>query len=219
MDSRKTGEFIRKKRTELNLTQKELSEKLGCTDKAVSRWETGKGAPDVSFLIELSAILNVSVNEILLGEEIKKEHQIEKYEETIVSTIKENNSKISRLNIVIYILFVVVEIFSIYFLTFAATPSDAMGLLIGLVLITQLNSLLFGLTGIKFKYKSIYPWIVTVAFLPSNYIYWGSDALETALFYGFIHLVSSYIFILAGTGIALLVSRISKKIKQKRNSK
>lgn len=44
MDSRKTGEFIRKKRTELNLTQKELSEKLGCTDKAVSRWETGKGA-------------------------------------------------------------------------------------------------------------------------------------------------------------------------------
>lgn len=219
MDSKKTGDFIRKQRLKCNLTQKDLAQKLGCTDKAVSRWETGKGIPDVSFLIPLSNNLNVSVNEILIGEKIEKEQQIEKYEQIIVDTISESKNKISRLNIVIYILFIVIEIFSIYFFTIAATPSDGMGLVIGLVLITQINSLLFGMTNIKFKYKSIYPWIATIAFIPSNYIYWGSEALETALFYGFIHLASSYIFILAGTGISKIVSVIITKIKEKRKNR
>lgn len=95
MDSKKTGDFIRKQRLKCNLTQKDLAQKLGCTDKAVSRWETGKGIPDVSFLIPLSNNLNVSVNEILIGEKIEKEQQIEKYEQTIVDTISESKNKIS----------------------------------------------------------------------------------------------------------------------------
>lgn len=214
MDSEKTGKFIRTIRSEKNLTQKELAEKLNCTDKAVSRWETGKGIPDISLLIPLSEALGVSVNEILNGEKIEVEKQIQKYEETIVNTLTDRKKQINRLNIVIYILFVVVEIFAIYFFTLCATPSDAMGLLVGLVLITQIISLLFGLTKIDFKYKTIFPWIVTVAFIPSNFIYWGSDALEVAFFYGFVHLAFSYMFILIGIGITKLIQRIIKMRKK-----
>lgn len=216
MDAEKTGKFIRTIRIEKNLTQKELADKLNCTDKAVSRWETGKGIPDISLLIPLSETLGVSVNEILNGEKIEAEKQIEKYEETIVNTLTDTKKQINRLNIVIYILFVVVEIFAIYFFTLCATPSDAMGLLVGLVLITQIISLLFGLTKIDFKYKTIFPWIVTVAFIPSNFIYWGSDALDVAFYYGLVHLAFSYIFILIGTGIAKLIQYIIRK--HKRNS-
>lgn len=216
MDAEKTGKFIRTIRIEKNLTQKELAEKLNCTDKAISRWETGKGIPDISMLIPLSDALGVSVNEILNGEKIEAEKQIEKYEETIVNTLNDTKKQINKLNIVIYILFVVVEIFAIYFFTLCATPSDAMGLLLGLVLITQIISLLFGLTKIDFKYKSIFPWIVTIAFIPSNFIYWGSDALDVAFFYGLIHLAFSYIFILIGTGIAKLIQCIIKRRKKGR---
>lgn len=216
MDAEKTGNFIRTIRIEKNLTQKELADKLNCTDKAVSRWETGKGIPDISLLIPLAETLGVSVNEILNGEKIEAEKQIEKYEEAIVNTLTDTKKQINRLNFVIYILFVVVEIFAIYFFTLCATPSDAMGLLVGLVLITQIISLLFGLTKIDFKYKTIFPWIVTVAFIPSNFIYWGSDALDVAFYYGLVHLAFSYIFILIGTGIAKLIQYIIRK--HKRNS-
>lgn len=68
MDNKKTGNFISQRRKELNLTQKQLAEKLNVTDKAVSKWETGNGAPDIALLSLLSKTLNVSVVEILDGE-------------------------------------------------------------------------------------------------------------------------------------------------------
>ncbi|MGN1203112.1 MAG: hypothetical protein ACI4RF_07430 [Eubacterium sp.] len=152
-----------------------------------------------------------------MGEKIEQKQQIKKYEQTIVNTIAENKKRISKLNIIIYILFAVVEIFSIYFFTLAATPSDAMGLLMGLVLVTQINSLVFGLTNIEFKFKTIYPWIATIAFIPSNFLYWGREqAFEIAMFYGLIHLIFSYIFMIIGTGITKLISKALRKIRQKR---
>ena len=68
MNTQKTGEFIKALRKERNMTQLELSQKLNCTDKAVSRWETGKGLPDADTLLALSNLFGVSINEILLGE-------------------------------------------------------------------------------------------------------------------------------------------------------
>lgn len=217
MDAEKTGDFIRTIRCEKNLTQKELAKKLNCTDKAVSRWETGKGIPDISLLIPISDTLGVSVNEILNGKRIEAEKQIEKYGETIVNTLTNTKKQINKLNIITYILFVVIEVFAIYFFTLCATPSDAMGLLLSLVLITQIISLLFGLTKIDFKYKTIFPWIVTIAFIPSNFIYWGGNALDVALFYGLIHLSFSYIFILSGTGIVRLVQYIIRRRNKIKN--
>lgn len=67
MDAKITGCFIAQLRKELGLTQKELAEKLKVTDKAISRWETGKGLPDTSLLKPLAEIFGVSVGELLSG--------------------------------------------------------------------------------------------------------------------------------------------------------
>lgn len=64
----RTGPFISERRKAIGLTQKELAERLGVTNKAVSKWETGGGMPDVSMLRKLSEILEVSVDELLAGE-------------------------------------------------------------------------------------------------------------------------------------------------------
>lgn len=68
MDLNKIGKFIMQLRQEQGLTQKELADKLSVTNKAVSRWETGKGMPDSSLLAPLAETLGVSVNELLAGE-------------------------------------------------------------------------------------------------------------------------------------------------------
>ena len=68
MDATKIGTFIAAERRAKGWTQRQLADKLQLTDKAVSRWETGKGLPDVSFLLPLAAALDVSVGELLAGE-------------------------------------------------------------------------------------------------------------------------------------------------------
>lgn len=72
MDLNKISEFIKKKRKELGITQQELAEKLFITEKAISRWETGRGTPDISLLLPLSKELNIDVSELLNGEESNK---------------------------------------------------------------------------------------------------------------------------------------------------
>lgn len=218
MDSKIIGEFIKKQRTVKNLTQKQLAEKLGVTDKAISRWETGKGVPDVSLLIPLSNALEVSVHEILLGEKIEEEKKIEKYEETIVNTLTTNKKQISNLHKIIYALFVAVEVVAIYGFTIGADPADAMGLLLGpAFIVTPLVSLLLGLTNISFKLKAIFPWIVLISFFPSNYLYWSEDqAFEVGIMYGLAHLIFSYLSVIIGTGIVKLISVIISKAKEKR---
>lgn len=73
MNTEKIGNYIKIKRKEKNLTQKELADKLNITDRAVSKWERGLGCPDVSLLENLSKILDVSIVEILNGEDLKEE--------------------------------------------------------------------------------------------------------------------------------------------------
>ena len=68
MDIIKIGKFIAERRKALGMTQMQLAEKLYISDRAVSKWETGKSMPDVSIMIELSKILGISVQELLMGE-------------------------------------------------------------------------------------------------------------------------------------------------------
>lgn len=115
MDIHKTGEFIKALRKESNMTQAELAAKLNCTDKAISRWETGKGLPDADMLLSLSDEFKVSINEILLGEkfpalEIEKENttaeseaqHIEKIiscaDENVVTVLKEKENELLEIN-------------------------------------------------------------------------------------------------------------------------
>lgn len=69
MDPEKTGRFISESRRKCNMTQKELAEKLHITDKAVSKWERGLSFPDISILIPLTEILEISLYDLLIGGE------------------------------------------------------------------------------------------------------------------------------------------------------
>lgn len=70
MDQERIGKFIASCRKEQNLTQANLAEKLGITDRAVSKWETGRSLPDASIMPELCAILDININELFSGERI-----------------------------------------------------------------------------------------------------------------------------------------------------
>jgi len=76
MDLNKISNFIKNKRKELSLTQDELAERLFVTEKAISRWETGRGTPDISLLLPLSKELQIDVSELLSGEENKKNKSV-----------------------------------------------------------------------------------------------------------------------------------------------
>ena len=67
MDQVKIGKFIAEKRKENDLTQVQLAERLGITDRAVSKWETGRSLPDASIMLELCALLRITVNDLLYG--------------------------------------------------------------------------------------------------------------------------------------------------------
>lgn len=115
MDTVKIGAFIKAQRNSLNMTQKELAEKIGCTDKAISRWETGKGLPDSSFLIPLANIFNITVNELLTGEKISEEVFLQKTDDNLVNAVKgiektAKKGKIIKCALIIALLFCVLSI-------------------------------------------------------------------------------------------------------------
>lgn len=97
MEQEKIGKFIAQCRKEKNLTQSQLAEKLNITNKTISKWETGRGMPDSSMLLELSNTLDISVNELLTGEKIGEVNYKEKAEENIVSISKEKDKSKRKL--------------------------------------------------------------------------------------------------------------------------
>ncbi len=88
MDQIKIGRFIAERRKTQNLTQMQLAEKLGITDRAVSRWETGKTLPDASIMLELCGILGISVNDLLTGEVVTMENYNENLEKNLLEMVK-----------------------------------------------------------------------------------------------------------------------------------
>lgn len=93
MDQIKIGKFIAKSRKSKNLTQAQLAEKLGITDRAVSKWETGKSLPDSSVMLELCHILGITVNDLLSGEIIQMENNNQKNEQLLLDIAKEVERK------------------------------------------------------------------------------------------------------------------------------
>ena len=94
MRANSIGEFIQLLRKEKGLTQKELAEIIGMSDKTISKWENGNSLPDTSMLIPICQAFDITVNELLSCERISPENYSAKAEETIMSLIKENeNSK------------------------------------------------------------------------------------------------------------------------------
>ena len=93
MDQLKIGKFIAECRKQKNLTQMQLAEKLGITDKAISKWERGIAMPDSSIMLEFCDILGISVNELLSGEKINMENNNNKNEQILLEMAKELENK------------------------------------------------------------------------------------------------------------------------------
>ena len=87
------GSFIAKCRKEKGLTQMQLAEKLNITNRAVSKWETGKSIPDISVMPELCEIFDITVNELLSGERIDKEDYVMKAENNFLQMFNNNKGK------------------------------------------------------------------------------------------------------------------------------
>ena len=93
MDQIKIGRFIAERRRLQGLTQAQLAEKMSITDRAVSKWETGRSLPDATLMLALCEILGISVNELLNGEKIKMENNQEKNEQLLLEMAKEIERK------------------------------------------------------------------------------------------------------------------------------
>ena len=93
MDQIKIGRFIAERRKKASLTQMQLAEKLGITDKAISKWERGIAMPDTSIMLELCDILDITVNELLSGEKSDMENKNDNSEKLLLDMAKELEKK------------------------------------------------------------------------------------------------------------------------------
>lgn len=104
MDLIKIGKYIAEKRKALGLTQKQLAEQLGMSDKSVSKWERGICLPDVSVYMELCGILGISMNEFLAGEDISEENIVKISEDNLIQVAKDSKAKQKNLKVIIAVM-------------------------------------------------------------------------------------------------------------------
>lgn len=97
MNQEKIGRFIAQCRKQNGFTQASLAEKLGITDRAVSKWENGKSMPDASIMLELCGLLKINVNELLMGEHVAMENYKEIAEQNLIEMRKQEEQANKRL--------------------------------------------------------------------------------------------------------------------------
>ena len=110
MDTKKIGAFIAQNRKEKGFTQEQLGEKLGVSNKTVSRWENGNYMPDLSLLEPLSQELGITLNELLAGERIEKEEEQEYTERNLRNTLRYTMTRIRTERRIVSILMIVIGI-------------------------------------------------------------------------------------------------------------
>ena len=98
MNQEKIGKFILELRKEKHMTQQELADKLGVTDRAISKWENGRGMPDLSLMKPLCDELEITINELISAEKIDTKDYPKKSDENIINTIDYTNKKIEKKN-------------------------------------------------------------------------------------------------------------------------
>ena len=111
MDQLKIGMFIAQRRKNVNMTQKQLAEKLDITDRAVSKWETGKSMPDSSIMLELCSVLQITVNDLLSGEVIMVENYNKELESNLLKMVEEkekNDRQLLRVEVFVGVLCIVI---------------------------------------------------------------------------------------------------------------
>ena len=150
MDQEKIGKFITSKRKEKNLTQSELAEILGVTDRAVSNWENGKNMPDLSLFKPLCEILNISINELMSGEKLNDLEYNKKLEENIITTIDYIDKKNTKSNDIKNIIYLTIGIITLILSNIIFNKELETSLtLISLILIV------YGVKQLSIKYKVV----------------------------------------------------------------
>ena len=133
MDQIKIGKFIASCRKEQGMTQAALAQELGISDRAVSKWETGKSMPDSGIMLELCEILKINVNELLSGEKIMTEAYNKKVEENLLAMkqeVEEKNRQLLRTEYLIVLPTVLLGLALIIAASLAEMPSVWRGALI-----------------------------------------------------------------------------------------
>ena len=154
MDQIKIGKFIAARRKDAGFTQMQLAEKLGITDRAVSKWETGRAMPDSSLMLELCGMLGISVNDLLCGEVVTMDNYNKEMENNLLEMIKqkeEADKRLLRVEIVLGIIAVLPLIAAAVIASIVPMEEWKGGLLVGLGLLPLLIATPF---AIKIEQKA-----------------------------------------------------------------
>ena len=138
MDQIKIGKFIAEIRKEQNFTQRQLADILSISDKTVSKWECGKGLPEVSLMIPLCDALQITVNDLLTGERVSEVDYQKRAEENMMNLIKENeeNKKRMALSIICGVITIIAVCSLVVIASYIAIPTIARIALIVFAIIT-----------------------------------------------------------------------------------
>ena len=148
MDQIKIGKFIAECRKKASLTQMQLAEKLGITDRAISKWETGKSLPDSSIMLELCGMLGITVNDLLSGEVVTMDNYNKEMENNLLEMVKqkeEADKRLLKLEMVLVIIAVLPLIAAAVIASIVPIEEWKGGLLVGLSLLPLLIATPFAL--------------------------------------------------------------------------
>ena len=141
MDQIKIGRFIASKRKEKELTQMQLAEKLGITDRAVSKWENGRSLPDYSIILQLCEVLEITVNDLLCGEVVTMDNYNKELENNLLEMVKqkqESDKRLLRMEIVTGVICVMPLIAAIVIANVVPMKEWLAGLIVGVCVIPLL---------------------------------------------------------------------------------
>lgn len=133
MDQIKIGKFIAERRKRMGLTQAELAEALGLTDRAVSKWETGRSLPDPAIMLALCEILKINVTDLLCGEVVTVENYNEQMEKRLLEMVEEkrrSDKQLLTLEVVLGVLSCLVLMIPVFLGAFLPIASDLVRILI-----------------------------------------------------------------------------------------
>ena len=156
MSDNKIGSFIQLSRKEKGLTQKDLAEQIGVSDKTISKWENGNSVPDTAILNSLCEALDISVNELLSGEKLPVENYSMKAEENMMNLLKQNedNQKNSKWQMIVGIILGILTLVLLFSSMYGTRPNMLtffldMPSLLGVILICVSIVLISGAKGKK----------------------------------------------------------------------
>ena len=180
MDQRKIGEFLKRLRSEKELTQEQLAEKIGVSNRTVSRWETGNNLPDISVLIQLSEFYDIDIREIIDGERksemmdaemkdtLEKVAEYTEYEKEMIIMRMKRNSIIALVSLMfVYVIAISSDLPNIFVLVQFAGIVLALGATIENILYATRKKKTISEDGSKLKGKFVWPIVIVcvLAFL------------------------------------------------------